>query len=158
MSCCICRIWVSKYIFHFWHPMHPISPTPLLEHWNKTLKFSLSNLFEDLQKGVNIFQIPHSKIMTRVACFPFLVASPLSSVRSQSVKLIQRTNKRQRTDIWDTGFSIFVFILGPNPQIIRNSLENLDCSLRPSQSASIIQRINREMELKTFLCPLSLAR
>ena len=41
----------------------------------------------------------------QLSCFfPFLMASSISSVRSQSVKLIRRPNKRKRTDIGEPGF------------------------------------------------------
>ena len=74
------------------------------------------------------------------------MASSISSVRSQSVKLIRRPNKRQSTDIWESGFhvlslsSIFVHFLDPNPRVCKtleiwNSVENFNalCAAVPSR-------------------------
>ena len=166
MSCCICRIWVSKYIFHFWHPMHPTSPQHL--SWNIgtkplnlvyviCLRISIRDIFMCLSWRKYISNPPkldydESRVFSFFGGFP-----PLEC--QESVGKADPKNK-QKTTHWYLRHRLLHFCLHSWPQstIIRNSLENLDCSLRPSQSASIIQRINREMELKTFLCPLSLAR
>ena len=75
-----------------------------------------------------------------------LMASSISSVRRQSVKLIRRPNKRQSTDIWESGFhvlassNIFVFFLDPNLRRcttlkIWNSVENFNalCAAVPNR-------------------------
>ena len=165
MSCGICWIWGGEYIFRFWHSMHPPQHFP----WN-TNKFWHRNPLSSFQKAGSGKGDSDCKslalMLEKLPCFsPSLMASSISSVRSQSVKLIRRPNKRKRTDIWEPGFHVLFRILSwPQSEKMHN-FENmkfsgkLQCSLRPrSQSASIIQRINREMGLKTFLCPPSLAR